>query len=139
MRARITDEFIRKFPRPDSGQVIVPDDLLAEFAVRFTPKVTSFVLEYRTPEGKRPRETLGGSRRWPQILAIEGRDLCRKRLVELLGVAAQGNEVPLRLAMRAWYERQMQLGVWRPRYADKVDQIVSCYFEGEPGARVKLS
>jgi integrase len=139
MRARITDEFIGKFPRPERGQVIVMDDLLPEFGVRFTPRITSFIAEPRTSEGKRVRETLAGARRWPQVLANEGRDLCRKHLVEVLGAAAQGDELPLRLAMRAWYERQIQLDVWRPRYADKVHQIITCYIEGEPGPRVTLT
>jgi integrase len=107
--------------------------------VRFTPNVTSFVVQWRTRDGKKPRETLGGSRRFPGISVAEARDLARQRLGEVLGVAAHGGDAPLRLAMRAWYARQLTLNVWRPRYAVKVDAIIRSYVENEQSPRLKLT
>jgi len=139
MGMRLTDDFIRKFKRPRTGQVLEFDDLVSGFGVRFTPNVTSFVVQWRTREGRKPRETLGGSRRWPRITCAEARDLARQRLGEMLGRAAHGGDVPLRLSMRSWYERQVVLNSWRPRYAHKVDAILRRYFEGDENSQAGLS
>jgi len=139
-RVRITDEFIEKYPRPKVGIIIERDDLRREFGVRFGRTSTAFIVEPgRTGDGKRPRLPLGGARKYPQILANEARELARGYLVEYLGVTAAGADVSLRLAMRAWYERQLQLKVWRPRYAEKVNQITSHYIEGPASPRLKLT
>jgi integrase len=139
MATRLTEDFIRKFRRPTTGQIIEFDELVSGFGVRFTPTVTCFIAQWRTRDGKKPRETIGGSRRWPKIGVHEARDLARQRLGEVLGDSKHGEHVPLRLSMRTWCQRQMQLGAWRPRYAFKVDSIVRAYIENEPGDRLKLT
>jgi hypothetical protein len=73
MGMRLTDDFIRKFKRPKTGQILEFDELVPGFGLRFTPNVTSFVVQWRTSEGRKPRETLGGSRRWPGISCAEAR------------------------------------------------------------------
>jgi integrase len=139
MATRLTEDFVRKFKRPTTGQHIEFDELVSGFGVRFTPTVTCFVVQWRTKDKKKPREAIGGSRRWPKIGVNEARDLARQRLGEVLGAASHGAGVPLRLSMRTWCQRQMQLGVWRPRYASKVDSIVRAYIENEQTERIKLT
>jgi integrase len=139
MAVRLTDEYIRKFKPPKAGQHLEFDELVSGFAARFTPTVTSFVVQWRTKDGKKPRETLGGSRRFPKITVTEARDLARQRLGEVLGTAAHGGDASLRLAIRAWYARQITLKSWRPRYAAKVDAIVRSYVENEQTSRLKLT
>jgi integrase len=139
MSVRLTDEFVRKFKAPKSGQHLEFDELVSGFGVRFTPTVTSFVVQWRTQDGKKPRETLGGSRRFPRITVTEARDLARQRLGEVLGTASHGAHVALRLSIRTWFQRQVQLQTWRPRYQAKVDSIIRSYFEGEPSERTKLT
>jgi integrase len=139
MATRLTDDFVRKFKSPKTGQHLEFDELVSGFGVRFTPNVTSFVVQWRTKDGKKPRETLGGSRRFPKITVIEARDLARQRLGEVLGVGSHGGDASFRVSIRAWYSRQVSLAVWRPRYAEKVDSIIRSYIEGEPTPRTKLS
>jgi integrase len=139
MATRLTDDFVRKFKSPKTGQHLEFDELVSGFGVRFTPTVTSFVVQWRTKDGKKPRETLGGSRRFPKITVSEARDLARQRLGEVLGMASHGGHAPLRLAIRNWFSRQVQLKAWRPRYQSKVDSMIRSYFEGEPSERTKLT
>src|ERR1700678_227651 len=139
MSVRLTDEYVRKFKAPKTGQHLEFDELVSGFGVRFTPNVTSFVVQWRTKDGKKPRETLGGSRRFPKITVTEARDLARKRLGEVLGAASHGADVAFRLSIRTWFDRQVQLKAWRPRYQSKVDSIIRSYIEAEPTARTKLS
>lgn len=113
--------------------------LFQGFGIRVTPQVTSCIVQYRASDGKRPRETLGGSRRWPALTVAEARDLARERLGKIMGIAAHGTSVPLRLAMRRWYERQVLLNEWRPRYAVRVDALIHAYVEGGHGPRLQLS
>lgn len=135
---RLTDDSIRKAKRPQGGQDFLWDDLVQGFGIRLTPTKTSYVVTWREPDGKRPRETLR-SARVGSVNVAQARDLARKRLAEVVGNAEQGGGVPLRLAMRSWFERQTELQAWRPRYRSKVDAIVATYVEGEARERVKLT
>jgi integrase len=135
---RLTDDAIRKAKRPKAGQQILWDDLVLGFGVRLTPTKSSYVVQWREPDGKRPRETLRAAR-VGGVTVARARDLARKRLAEVTGNAEQGGGVPLHHAMRTWYERQTELGVWRPRYRSKVDRIIATYVEGEERERVKLT
>jgi integrase len=136
---RLTDEAIRKAKRPATGQQFLWDDLLQGFGVRLTPTKSSFVVQWRdTTTGKRPRETLRGAR-VGAVLVAAARDLARKRLSEAVGNVEHGAGVPLRLAMRSWYERQTVLKAWRPRYRAKVDSMIAAYVEGEERERIKLT
>jgi integrase len=135
---RLTDDLILKRKRPPSGQEFDWDDLVQGFGVRYTPTKASFVVTWREPDGKRPRETLR-SARVGSVTIKQARELARKRLAEVVGNAEQGAGVPLRLAMRSWFERQTELQAWRPRYRSKVDSIIATYVEGEARERVKLT
>lgn len=135
---RLTDDLIRKRKRPIDGQEFDWDDLVTGFGVRYTPTKASFVVTWREPDGKRPRETLR-SARVGSVTVGQARDLARKRLAEVVGNAEQGGSVPLRLAMRTWFERQTELQSWRPRYRAKVDALIATYVEGEARDRVKLT
>ncbi len=135
---RLTDDGIRKAKRPSAGQEFLWDDLVQGFGVRLTPTKSSYVVTWREPDGKRPRETLR-SARVGAVTVAQARDLARKRLAEVIGRAEQGAAVPLRLAMRTWFERQTELQAWRPRYRAKVDAIIATYVEGEERARGKLT
>jgi integrase len=135
---RLTDELIRKRKHPRSGQEFDWDDLVAGFGVRYTPTKASFVVQWREPGGKRPRETIRGARVGAVSVAT-ARDLARKRLAEVIGSAEHGGSVPLHLAMRTWFERQTELQAWRPRYRAKVDTMISAYVEGEERERIKLT
>jgi integrase len=144
MATRLTDDFVRKFKPPKTGQHLEFDELVSGFGVRFTPTVTSFVIQWRTKDGRKPRETLGGSRRFPRITVTEARDLARQRLGEVLGAESHGGDASLRLAIRAWFARQAALPPsaeksWRPRYAAKVDSIIRSYIEGDPTPRTYLT
>src|SRR5690606_8028796 len=86
--------------------------------------------------GRKPRETL---KRWPACGTEEARNLARQRLSEALGASKTGGDVPLRHAMRSWYERETLRKSWRPRYRVKVDAIISTYVEGVDNPRVKLT
>jgi integrase len=135
---RLTDDLIRKRKRPASGQQFDWDDLLAGFGVRYTPTKASYVVTWREPGGKRPRETLR-SARIGSVTVAQARDLARKRLAEVIGNPEQGASVPLRLAMRTWFDRQTELQAWRPRYRSKVDALIATYVEGEARERVHLT
>jgi integrase len=135
---RLTDDSIRKARRPKTGQQFMWDDLLQGFGVRLTPTKSSYVVQWREPDGKRPRETLRAAR-VGAVTVARARDLARKRLAEVTGNAEQGGGVPLRLAMRTWFERQSELQAWRPRYRSKVDRIIATYVEGEERERVTLT
>ena len=134
---RLTDESIRKAKRPKTGQTIIPDELVAGFGIRLTPTKTSYIVTWREPDGRRPRETLRAH--VGAVNVAQARDMARKRLSEVIGTAEQGAGVPLRMAMRTWFERQSELGVWRPRYRVRVDMTIAVYFEGEARERVKLT
>jgi integrase len=134
---RLTDENIRKAKRPENGQLILMDDLLAGFGVRLTPTKSSYVVTWREPDGKRPRETIRGH--VGAVTVAQARDLARKRLSEVIGNVEHGASVPLHLAMRAWFERQTELCAWRPRYRSKVDALIATYVEGEKRERAVLT
>ncbi len=134
---RLTDELIRKRRRPTTGQEFEWDDLVSGFGVRFTPNATAFVVQWRESSGRKPRETMRP--RWPQLTVEEARSRARARLTEVLAAKEKGADVPLRLAIRTWYEQNSTRGTWRPRYRIKVDSIISTYIEGVENARVKLS
>lgn len=139
MAIRLTDELIKKHIKkpPASGQAFLWDDLVAGFGVRISPKATAaFVVQWRDSAGRKPRETL---KRWPACGSDEARNLARQRLSEAVGASKTGGDVPLRLAMRAWYERESLRKTWRPRYRSKVDAIISTYVEGVDNPRVKLT
>lgn len=135
---RLTDDAIRKAKRPTAGQAFLWDDLVQGFGVRLTPTKASFVVQWRESDAKRPRETLRGAR-VGAVSCTHARDLARKRLSEVTGNAEHGGGVSLRLAMRTWYERQCELGIWRPRYRERVDSLIAIYVEGEARPRVNLS
>lgn len=135
---RLTDDEIRKAKRPKAGQDFLWDDLVQGFGVRLTPTKSSYVVTWREPSGKRPRETLR-SARVGAVTVAQARDLARKRLAEVIGNPEQSASVPLHLAMRSWFERQTELQAWRPRYRSKVDALIATYVEGEDRERVKLT
>ncbi len=134
---RLTDETIRKAKRPTTGQAILWDDLLEGFGVRLTPTRAAYVVQWREPDGKRPREGL--RRFWPATPVDEARKVARARLTEVVTLAGGNGGVALRAGIRQWYERQSELGTWRPRYRQKVDALIRHFVEGEPSARIKLS
>lgn len=135
---RLTDESIRKRKHPASGQEFDWDDLVSGFGIRYTPTKASYVVTWREPDGKRPRETLR-SARVGSVNVAQARDLARKRLAEVVGSAEHGAAVPLHLAMRTWFERQTELQAWRPRYRAKVDSMIAVYVEGEARERINLT
>lgn len=137
MAVRLTDDFIRRRPQPKAGQEFEWDELVSGFGVRFTPNAKSFVIQWRDSSGAKPRETL--KPRFPQLTTEEARSRARARLSEVLGAKEKGADVPLRLAIRQWYEQQSTRGNWRPRYRVKVDSIISTYIEGIENPRVRLS
>lgn len=120
---RLTDELIRRAKRPTSGQELLWDDLVSGFGVRLTPSATTFVVQWRTPDGKKPRESLRP--RFPQLSTQAARDRARQRLGEVTALADTVNAQELRHAMRAWFDRKTELVSWRPlmgtrlRRADK--------------------
>jgi integrase len=134
---RLTDETIRKAKRPKAGQTILMDDLLQGFGVRLTPTKSSYIVTWREPDGRRPRETIRAH--VGAIKVAQARDLARKRLSEVTGNVEHGSGISLRVAIRAWFERQTELGVWRPRYRSRVDAVIATYIEGEERIRVKLT
>ncbi|MGO9935131.1 MAG: tyrosine-type recombinase/integrase [Steroidobacteraceae bacterium] len=139
---RLTDDVLRKVKRPTSGQQFLWDDLVTGFGVRLTPTRTSYVVQWRTSSGSRPRESL--KRRWPATSVIDARDVARHRLAETTAAAEHGADLSLRHAMRAWFERESVRRQWRPRYRAKVDATIRRYVEGLPPPdemvnRVKLT
>jgi integrase len=134
---RLTDELLRKRERPKSGQTFDWDDLVAGFGVRYTPQSTSFVVQWREPSGKKPRESLRP--RWPQLTVSNARELARKRLAEVVALKEGGGLLEFRLAIRSWYDRKTEIAVWGPRYRSKVDSMIRLYIEGIDNPRVKLT
>lgn len=134
---RLTDDAIRKAKRPTTGQAILWDDLLEGFGVRLTPTRAAYVVQWREPDGKRPREGL--RRFWPATSVDEARQAARARLLEVVTVVEGIAGVALRVAIRQWYERQTERDTWRPRYRQKVDALIRHFVEGEPSPRIKLS
>jgi integrase len=134
---RLTDEVIRRAKRPTSGQDLLWDDLVSGFGVRLTPNKTSFVVQWREHDGKKPRESLRP--RWPQLTAVKARELARQRLGEVVVLAEGAGSEPLHCSMRRWYERKTETGAWRPRYRAKVDSLIKHFVEGEASPHVRLS
>ncbi|MBX5462972.1 MAG: site-specific integrase [Steroidobacteraceae bacterium] len=134
---RLTDDAVRKAKPPTKGQVLIWDDLVSGFGVRLTPTRKTFVVQWRDSAGRKPRESLRPH--FPQLTVEEARHRARARLAEVLAAKETGGDVPLRLAIRSWYEQQSTRGSWRPRYRVKVDAIISTYVEGIENPRVKLS
>lgn len=134
---RVTDETIKRRKRPTSGQAFDWDELVAGFGVRFTPNATSFVVQWRNPDGSKSRESLRP--RWPQLSVNDARDLARKRLSQVVALADSASSQSLRLAIRTWFERKSEAATWRPRYRSKVDALIRMYIEGDEAARVRLT
>ncbi len=134
---RLTDEVIRRAKRPATGQELLWDDLVSGFGVRLTPNQTSFVVQWRESDGRKPRESLRP--RWPQLTAVRARELARERLGEVIVIAESAAAEPLRRSIRRWFERKAELGAWRPRYRAKVDSLIRHYIEGEASVHVKLT
>jgi integrase len=134
---RLTDEVIRRAKRPTSGQALLWDDLVSGFGVRLTPRFASFVVQWRAPDGTKPRESLRP--RWPQLSAVPARDLARKRLAEVLAFAESAESRELHVVVREWFERKTETATWRPRYRAKVDALIRHFIEGEASPFVKLS
>lgn len=134
---RLTDDLVRKAQKPKTGQQFLWDELVAGFGVRLTPTKVSFVVQWRDPGGKKPRESLKPS--FPALSVATARDLARKRLGEVTTTSDTATSRPLREAMRSWFDRQTEVANWRPRYRHKVDAIISSYVEGEERQRLRLS
>jgi integrase len=113
------------------------DDLVSGFGVRITPNATSFVVQWREPNGRKPRESLRP--RFPQLSAQAARDRARRRLGEVRAIADTANAQELRHAMRAWFYLKSELVSWRPRYRAKVDALIRMYVEGEGHPRKQLT
>jgi integrase len=135
--ARVTDESIRRAPRPASGQAFLWDDLVSGFGVRLTPSRAAYVVQWREADGSKKRETLRA--RWPEMSAVKAREAARARLAQVAATSATLGGQPLRLAMRGWYERQSEVSTWRPRYRAKVDAIIRTYVEAEDNPLVHLT
>lgn len=135
--ARLTDDFVKKAAHPAKGQRLVWDDLVSGFGVRLTPTATAFVVQWRESDGSKPRETL--KPRWPLLPTVKAREMARARLAQVAANSATLAGQPLRVAMRAWYERQSEVSSWRPRYRAKVDSIIKTYVEGEANPHVRLT
>jgi hypothetical protein len=133
---RLTDKLIRRHPRPATGQSFLWDDLLQGFGVRFTPTRTSYVVQWRESNGRKPRLTLD---HWPAVTVENARNVARTKLSKVTRLAKHGGGASLHAAMRVWYENVLASGKWRPRYAKKVDAIIATYVEGVENARVPLS
>jgi integrase len=134
---RLTDESVRKRKRPPAGQDFDWDDLVAGFGVRYTLTRTTFVVQWREADGKKPRKSLRPH--WPQLTVTAARDLARKRLGEVVALQGSAASVEFRTSIRAWFERKTEIAAWRPRYRQKVDQLITTYIEGEERARVRLT
>lgn len=113
------------------------DDLVSGFGVRLTPNATSFVVQWREPNGRKPRESLRP--RFPQLSTQAARDRARGRLGEVRVIADTANAQELRHAMRAWFCLKSELASWRPRYRAKVDALIRMYVEGEGHPRKPLT
>lgn len=136
--ARVTQDAIdrRAKQRPASGQTFLWDDVVAGFGVRFTPTAIAYVVQWRDSMGRKPRLTLG---RYPGMTPEQARERARAQLASAIGAREAGSDQQLRLAMRAWYERQSEIQAWRPRYRAKVDATIATYLEGIDNPRVRLT
>ena len=134
---RLTDDAIRRRKPPAEGQEFDWDDLVSGFGVRYTPTKKTFVIQWREPGGKKPRESLRPH--FPQLSTAVARDLARKRLSEVVAIADAVESQSLSLAMRAWFERKSETANWRPRYRSKVDALIRMYVEGDETSRVRLT
>ena len=94
-------------------------------------------MQWREPDGKRPREGL--RKFWPTTNVDAARKVARERLLQVTTPKEGASGVPLRIAVRSWYERQVRRDEWRPRYRTKVDALVRHYIEAEDSDRIKLS
>ncbi|HEY3785923.1 MAG TPA: hypothetical protein VGL55_11625, partial [Steroidobacteraceae bacterium] len=133
---RLTEDLLRGRKRPTSGQQFEWDDLVAGFGVRFTRTATAFVIQWRNPDGSKPRETLRP--RWPSLSVQAAREAARRRLGEVVAIAGTAASQRLRDAMRAWFDRKTETAGWRPRYRTKVDSLLRHYVESEETVRVRL-
>jgi integrase len=134
---RLTDEVIRRAKRPSTGQQLLWDDLVSGFGVRITPQSTSFVVQWRESDGKKPRKSLRP--RWPQLTAVKARELARVRLGEVTVTKETAASEPLHQSVRRWYERKTETDAWRPRYRAKVDALIRHFLEGQESVHVKLT
>ncbi len=134
---RLTDDAIRKTKRPTSGQDILWDDLVEGFGVRLTPTKAAYIVQWREPSGRRPREGL--RKYWPTTTPEEARKLARARLLDVTSSVEGAPAVTTRVAVRKWYERQTETADWTVRYRQKVDALIRHFVEGEESPRVKLT
>jgi integrase len=134
---RLTDEAIRKAKRPTTGQEILWDDLVEGFGVRLTPTKAAYVVQWREPSGRRPREGL--RKFWPQTPVDDARKVARSRLLEVTASTEGAVGVATRVAVRKWYERQTETADWTVRYRQKVDALIRHFVEGEESDRIKLT
>jgi len=74
-----------------------------------------------------------------KLQAGAARDMARRRLLEVVGTAQAAESRELRLVIREWYARRVQLDAWRPRYRQKVDALIRHYVEAEDSPLVKLA
>jgi integrase len=133
----LTEDSVRRRKRPTSGQEFDWDELVSGFGVRYTPTRTSFVVQWRDPTGKKPRESLRPH--WPQLTVLAAREIARKRLAQVVAIADAVSAQETRVAMRSWFERKTETARWRPRYRAKIDTLISTYVEGVENPRVRLT
>src|SRR4051794_21907532 len=97
----LSEDLLKQHQRPKSGQLFAWDDLVSGFGVRFTPTATAFIVQWRDSGGVKRRKTL---KRWPALSVKDARNLARSHLSSAVASRDHGADVPLRQAMRAWYE-----------------------------------
>lgn len=131
---RLTEKVLERTKRPTSGQQLLWDDLVVGFGCRLTPQRTSFVIQYKAPDGRKVRSTI---HHWPAASVDAARSLARTELGRVAARDNLGAATPLHEAARAWFERCST--DWRPRYRQKVDRLLQVYLEGLPSTRVKLT
>jgi len=137
MRKRLSDDVVRALKPPHTGQLLVWDDLVTGFGVRVTPTARSFVVQWRDRAGRKPRESLRP--RFPQLSTATARDRARRRLLEVLGTSETAEARELRVVMREWFERKVEMDAWRQTYRQKVDALIKHFVEGEESVYIKLS
>jgi hypothetical protein len=136
---RLTDEAIKRRKRP-TQRAAACFGMIWSAASAFGSRPTKHrsLFSGANPSSRKPRESLetalAGADRLP-----ERESLHAERLGEVVATKDSAGGEALRAAMRRWYERQTELGSWRPRYRSKVDAIISTYFEGLDNPRVKLT
>lgn len=102
----LSEDVLKQHQRPKSGQLFAWDDSVSGFGARFTPSATAFVVQWRDSVGAKRRKTL---KRWPGCSVKDARNLARKHLSTAIASRDAGGDVPLKLAMRAWFERRLSL------------------------------